>query len=600
MKVEQIRNFSIIAHIDHGKSTLADRLLLRAEAISLREFRDQILDDMDLERERGITIKARAVALDYTLDGQPYGLNLIDTPGHVDFHYEVSRSLAACEGALLLVDAAQGIQAQTVANFFKALEGDLVILPVLNKIDLSQARPDEVISEMETTLDIDPSEVLRVSAKEGAGVDDVLRAIVTRIPPPTGDPEKPARALIFDSVFNDFRGVVIYLRMIDGQIEPGDEIRMIKLGRSYDVAEVGVFTPTAMKPTARLSAGEVGYLIANIRTLDDVRIGDTITHRRGADGVEALPGYADPQPMVFCGLYPGNNSDFQPLREALERLSLNDSSFQFEPESSKALGLGFRCGFLGLLHMEIVQERLERESDTEVVQTAPNVTYELLRHDGAVVRIHSPEDLPPLNEIAEFREPIARANLIIPASCIGAIMKLAESRRGRYIGTEYLSEKRVIITYDLPLAEIIYDFYDKLKSGTKGYGTMDYEVTGFQAADLVKLDILVAGDRVDALSTIMHRTEADRRGRGLVKKLKEEIDRHLFEIAIQAAVGARIIARESIPPLSKHVTGKCYGGDITRKRKLWAKQKEGKKRMKSIGQVDIPQEAFMAVLAADK
>jgi len=574
-------------------------MLLRAEAITPREFRDQILDDMDLERERGITIKARAVALSYKHGGAQFTLNLIDTPGHVDFHYEVSRSLAACEGALLLVDAAQGVEAQTVANFYKALSSDLIIIPVLNKIDLAQARPDEVIAEMEKTLDVDPSEVLCVSAKTGAGVEEVFQAIIDRVPPPDGDPDAPARALVFDSVFNDYRGVIVYLRMVDGVIEAGQSVRFLKSKGIYEVSEVGVFTPTKIKPTPRLSAGQVGYLIASIRTIHDVKIGDTIT-TEGVGKVEALPGYAEPQPMVFCGLYPGNNSDFQPLREALERLSLNDSSFQFEPESSKALGLGFRCGFLGLLHMEIVQERLERESDIEAVQTAPNVTYEILKHDGTIVHVHSPEQTPPPNEIREFREPVARINLIIPSEYIGAIMKLAEERRGGYVSTEYLSPTRVILTYDLPLAEIVYDFYDRLKSGTKGYGTMDYEITGFEPADLVKLDILVAGDRVDALSTIVHRREADRRGRALVKKLRNEIDRHLFEVVIQAAIGSKIIARDSIPPLSKHVTAKCYGGDITRKRKLWAKQKEGKKRLKSIGRVEIPQEAFLAVLSVEK
>ncbi|MEW6357106.1 MAG: translation elongation factor 4 [Planctomycetota bacterium] len=599
MKLESLRNFSIIAHIDHGKSTLADRILLRAEAITMREFRDQVLDDMDLERERGITIKAKAVALNYKYGGTQYTLNLIDTPGHVDFHYEVSRSLAACEGALLLVDAAQGVEAQTVANFYKALASDLVIIPVLNKIDLAQARSDEVIAEMKTTLDINPADVLRVSAKTGAGVEDVFRAIIERVPPPKGDPDAPPRALVFDSVFNDYRGVIVYVRMVDGMIEPGQEIRFLKSKRTYEVTEVGVFTPTRIKPTARLAAGQVGYLIASIRTIHDVKIGDTVA-AEGVGKVKPLPGYAEPQAMVFCGLYPGNNSDFQPLREALDRLSLNDSSFRFEPESSKALGLGFRCGFLGLLHMEIVQERLERESDVEVVQTAPNVTYEVLKHDGSVVHVHSPEQTPPVGEIKEFREPIARANLIIPAACIGAIIKLAEERRGEYVRTEYLSPTRVILTYDLPLAEIVYDFYDRLKSGTKGYGTMDYDIVGFKPTDLVKLDILVAGDRVDALSTIVHRSEADRRGRALVKKLRGEIDRHLFEVVIQAAIGSKIIARDSIPALAKHVTGKCYGGDITRKRKLWAKQREGKKRLKSIGRVEIPQEAFLAVLSVEK
>lgn len=598
MNISQIRNFCIIAHIDHGKSTLADRLLERAHAISEREFRDQVLDSMDLERERGITIKAKAVNLTYNFQGQDYSLNLIDTPGHVDFQYEVSRSLAACEGALLVVDAAQGIEAQTVANAYKANEHNLTIIPIINKIDLQQQRADEVIRELEHTLAIDPRDVLRTSAKYGVGIDEVFQAIIARIPPPQGDPQAPLKALIFDSVYTDFRGVIVYVRLMDGMLRPGDHILMYKTGKKFEVVEVGIFTPK-MKKVDLLSAGQVGYIAANIKSLHDVKIGDTVTLVKRPCAAP-LPGYREPKPMVFCGLYPTNPMNFQALRIALEKLALNDSSFTFVPETSKALGLGFRCGFLGLLHMEIVQERLERESNVEVIQTAPNVTYEILTHDGKTLRIENPADLPDPGHIKEFREPIVRVSLIIPASCLGAILRLAEERRGKYIRTEYLSETRVMLEYDLPLAEILFDFYDKLKSGTKGYGTMDYHFVGFAPADLVKLDILVAGQRVDALSTIVHRDQAYERGRRLVKKLREEIDRHLFEIAIQAAIGNRVIARETIRPLAKHVTGKCYGGDITRKRKLWAKQREGKKRLKRIGTVDIPQEAFLAVLSVGK
>ena len=598
MTIDRIRNFCIIAHIDHGKSTLADRLLQEVHAISDRDFRDQVLDSMDLERERGITIKAKAVHLKYTHQGQDYSLNLIDTPGHVDFQYEVSRSLAACEGVLLLVDAAQGIEAQTVANAYKAQENNLTIVPIINKIDLQQQRADEVIEEMEHTLAIDPSEVLRVSAKFGIGIPDVFDAIIHRIPAPKGHGDAPLSALIFDSVYTDFRGVITYVRLMDGEIRAGDHILMMKTGKKFEVVEVGIFTPKMLK-VASLSAGEVGYIVANIKSLLDVKIGDTVTKEKTPCAV-ALPGYREPKPMVFCGLYPTNPMNYQNLRTALEKLSLNDSSFTYVPETSKALGLGFRCGFLGLLHMEIVQERLERESNIDVIQTAPNVTYEVVTHDGKLHTIENPAELPDPGKIKEFREPMVRVSLIIPSTCIGAIMQLAEERRGRYAKTEYLSETRVMLEYDLPLGEILFDFYDKLKSGTKGYGTMDYHFIGFEPGDLIKMDILVAGDRVDALSSIVHRENAFDRGRRLVKKLREEIDRHLFEIAIQAAIGNKVIARETIRPLSKNVTGKCYGGDITRKRKLWAKQREGKKRMKRIGTVDIPQEAFLAVLSVGK
>ncbi|MDR4499164.1 MAG: translation elongation factor 4 [Candidatus Scalindua sp.] len=597
MDVNVIRNFSIIAHIDHGKSTLADRLLEKANAVNLRKLRDQMLDSMDLERERGITIKASAVSLDYIKDGKTYMLNLIDTPGHVDFTYEVSRSLSACEGSLLLVDASQGIEAQTLTNVYLAMDKDLEIIPVLSKIDLKSARPHEVGKEMVAILGIKEEDILMVSAKTGYGIDEVFDAIIKRVPSPRGDIHAPLRALIFDSVYDDYRGVVIYIRIVDGSINLGDTIFMMKTRRSFVVSELGVFKPE-MTPRDILSTGNVGYCIANIKSIHDVHIGDTVTFaKQGATA--ALPGYRQPLPMVYCGLYPANNSDFMPLRDAIEKLWLNDSSFTFEPESSQALGFGFRCGFLGLLHMEIVQERLERESDVGLVQTAPTVTYEILTHDGEKVMVSNPEKLPSVNTINEFREPIVEAKIILPVEYIGAIMKLASDRRSKYISTEYLSEKRAILSYKMPLGEIIFDFYDKLKSSTRGFGTLDYEFIGYEPEDLVKLDILVAGNRVDALSSIVHRKKAEAKGRNLVKKLKEDISRHLFEISIQAAIGSRVVARETIRAISKNVTAKCYGGDITRKRKLLEKQKEGKKRMKNIGNVEIPQKAFLSVLSTD-
>jgi len=598
MSTETIRNFCIIAHIDHGKSTLADRLLQMTHTITSREFRNQMLDDMDLERERGITIKASAVALRLERNGKEYNLNLIDTPGHVDFSYEVSRSLGACEGALLLVDASQGVEAQTVANAYLAIEHNLTIIPVVSKIDLPNSRPEDVLNEMEKTLGVSPADALMVSAKTGKGIDEIFDAVIQRVPPPKGNQNAPLRSLIFDSVYDEYRGVVVYLRIFDGSVKVGDEIYMMKTNRSFKVEEVGVFKPK-MVVKDRLSAGEVGYCIANIKSLHDVKVGDTVTHNKDRTA-EALPGYRPPVPMVYCGIYPANNSDFHLLREALERLSLNDSSFTFEPETSQALGFGFRCGFLGLLHMEIVQERLERESNINIVQTAPNVTYEIVKTNKEVIRVDNPENVPPVNEIEEFREPVVRASFILPTEYLGAIMQLAEGRRGRYKGTEYLSEKRAILVYELPLAEIIFDFFDKMKSATRGYGTLDYDLIGYEAGDLVKLDILVSSKRVDALSTIVHRKDADLKGRKLVKKLKNEIARHLFEVVLQAAIGSRIIARESIRPIAKNVTAKCYGGDITRKRKLLEKQKEGKKRMKSVGNVEIPQKAFLSVLSVDE
>ena len=597
MSTERIRNFCIIAHIDHGKSTLADRLLERTQAISTREFRNQMLDDMDLERERGITIKASAVALTLRRGETEYNLNLIDTPGHVDFSYEVSRSLGSCEGALLLVDASQGVEAQTVANAYLAMEHDLVIIPVVSKIDLPQSRPYEVLAEMEKTLGISSEEALMVSAKSGEGVDQIFDAIIKYIPPPKGDPNGPLRALIFDSEYDEYRGVIIYLRVFDGSLNVGDEILMIKTRRSFKVEEVGVFKPK-MAPKNGLFTGEVGYCIANIKSIRDVKVGDTVTLNK-EKAEKPLTGYRQPIPMVYCGIYPVDNADFKLLREALERLSLNDSSFSFIPETSQALGFGFRCGFLGLLHMDIVQERLERESHMNIVQTAPNVTYEILKTNKEVIRVDNPESVPPVNEIEEFREPMVRASFVLPTEYLGAIMQLAEARRGRYKSTEYLSEKRAILVYELPLAEIIFDFFDKMKSATRGYGTLDYDLIGYEHADLVKLDILVGGKRVDALSTIVHKKDAEVRGRKQVKKLKKEISRHLFEVVLQAAIGSRVIARETIKPIAKNVTAKCYGGDITRKRKLLEKQKEGKKRMKSVGNVEIPQKAFLSVLSID-
>jgi len=589
-----IRDFSIVAHIDHGKSTLADQLLLQSGAITQREFREQLLDDMDLERERGITIKARAVAINYTLDGQVYELNLIDTPGHVDFHYEVSRSLAACEGAILLVDATQGVQAQTVANAVLAVGNDLTVVPVLNKIDMQAARPEEIKEEIMHTLGIDPAEILAVSAKTGQGVPDVFRAIIDRVPPPSGDPSGPLRALIFDSKFDDYQGVITYVRVVDGALKVGQKIRLMAGGTDHEVTGLGQFRPREIA-CDELGVGQVGYVIANLKQLSDVRIGDTITQVPGGAEV-ALEGYHEPVQVVFCGLFPASHNQFDDLRTALQKLALNDSSFSFEPETSDALGFGFRCGFLGMLHMEIVQQRLERESNLALVQTAPNVTYEIVTRKGETLHISNPTRIPDPGDIEEFREPIAKVNFILPADCIGAIMQLCEDRRGFFIKTEYLSPTRAILTYELPLAEMIYDLYDKLKSATRGYGTMDYELIGYRAGDLCRLDIVVAGQKVDALSVVVHRAHADRRGRKLVRKLKGEIDRHQFEVAIQAAIGSRVIARETISALRKNVTAKCYGGDITRKRKLLEKQKEGKKRMKQVGNVEISQDAFLSVL----
>jgi GTP-binding protein LepA len=590
---QHIRNFCIIAHIDHGKSTLADRMLEKTQTVTQRQMKEQLLDDMELERARGITIKARAVAMRYQRDGEVFELNLIDTPGHVDFHYEVSRSLACCEGALLLVDAFQGVEAQTVANAFAAMEHELTILPVINKIDLQHARIDEVTEEMEHSLGVSADEVLRVSAKAGLGVRELLDAVIDRVPPPQGDPAAPLQAMVFDSHYDKFRGAITYVRVMNGRVKRGQKIKFVRGGTVHEVLEVGQFVPQP-RPGDQLQAGQVGYLICNIKTLNLVHIGDTVTGEKEVG--QPLPGYEEPKRMVYCGLYPSDGQDFAELREALERLSINDPSFEFEPETSEALGFGFRCGFLGLLHMEIVQQRLEQEADIDLVQTAPNVTYEITTKRGEFLEIHRPQEVPDAGEIEEFRQPIVRVNFILPTECIGPAMRLCQDRRGIQKSTEYLSPTRAMLTYDLPLAEVIYDLHDKLKSATRGYGTMDYELIGYHPAELVRLDILVNGNRVDALSVICDRADAERRGRAVVKKLKMEINRHMFEVAVQAAIGSRVIARETVPALRKNVTAKCYGGDITRKRKLWAKQREGKKRMKSIGQVDIPQKAFMAVL----
>ena len=594
MDCQQIRNFSIIAHIDHGKSTLADRLLEGTGTVEKREMKEQLLDDMELERERGITIKARAVAIRHRLEGKTYELNLIDTPGHVDFHYEVSRSLACCEGALLLIDAFQGVEAQTVANAYAAMENDLTVIPVMNKIDLNHARPAEVAKEVEQALAIPTDEIIKVSAKTGFGIEELLRAIIDHIPAPQGHPEAPLQAMVFDSHYDEYRGAITYVRIMNGTVQRGQKIRFLRGGTVHEVQELGQFVPTP-KPVEQLTAGQVGYLICNIKSLDLVHIGDTVSVPGELD-VEALAGYQEPQRMVYCGLYPSDGQDFEELRDALNKLSINDPSFEFEPETSDALGFGFRCGFLGLLHMEIVQQRLEQESNVDLVQTAPNVTYEVVLKTGKVLRIHKPQEVPDVGDIEEFRHPIAKVSIVVPSEYIGPVMKLCQERRGNQLNTEYLSPQRAMLTYEMPLAEVIYDLHDKLKSASRGYGTMDYEFVAYRSGDLIRLDILVNGNRVDALAIICDRTDADRRGRSVVKKLKKEIERHMFEVAVQASIGSRVIARETVPALRKNVTAKCYGGDITRKRKLWAKQREGKKRMKSIGQVDIPQKAFMAVL----
>jgi GTP-binding protein LepA len=590
-----IRNFSVIAHIDHGKSTLADRFLEVTGALQAREMEAQVLDSMDLERERGITIKAHAVRLNYTAkDGQTYVLNLIDTPGHVDFSYEVTRSLAACEGALLLVDASQGVEAQTLANAYLAVENNLEIIPVINKIDLPGAQPDEAKRQIEDIVGLDSTHAILASAKEGIGVGDILEAIVARLPPPGGDPEAPLKALIFDSWYDAYRGVIILTRVIDGVIRPGMKIQLMAKGQEYEVEQVGVFSP---KPTVaqELGVGEVGFVFAAIKTVTDAQIGDTITEAARPTS-EPFPGFKVSKPMVFAGLYPVEGSEYAQLRESLEKLRLNDASFFFEPETSAALGFGFRCGFLGLLHMEIVQERLEREFDQDLVTTAPGVLYRVTTTDGDVQEIDSPAKLPDTGRITKFEEPIITAMMLTPSEHVGPILALCQDKRGVQKGIEYLSSDRVLITYELPFNEVVLDFYDRLKTLSRGYASLDYHVTGYWESPLVKLDILVNEEPVDALSTIVHRDMAYTRGRALAAKMRELIPRQMFEVAIQAAVGSRIIARESVKALRKNVLAKCYGGDISRKRKLLEKQKEGKKRMKRVGRVEIPQEAFLAVL----
>ncbi|MCC5828887.1 MAG: elongation factor 4 [Phycisphaeraceae bacterium] len=592
-----IRNFCIIAHIDHGKSTLADRMLQCTGAISERDMRNQVLDAMDLERERGITIKASAVSVNYVHSStkDKFELNFIDTPGHVDFHYEVSRALTACEGAVLVVDATQGVEAQTVANAYMAVEAGLELIPVVNKIDLPSAQPEAVAMEIEQVLGIDAQECIYCSAKTGQGIPELLDAICDRLPPPRGKADALTQALIFDSEYDDYRGVIIYTRIVNGKLKAGDRIRMMGAGRSWQIGEMGKFTPQMTPFKEPLEAGEVGYLVASIKSLEEVNIGDTIT-LDAHPAAEPLAGYREPQRMVFCDFYPAGETQFETLRDAIERLRLNDASFTFQPHHSEALGFGFRCGFLGMLHMDIIQERLERESKVNLVQTAPTVTFEVLLNTNEVIQITNPADLPDLSRVREIREPIVKVEIITPTENIGDLMKLCDNRRGVYKSQQFLSESRQILDYELPLSEIIYDFYDKLKSITRGYGTMDYSMIGFRTDKLAKMDILVNGMPVDALSVIVHRDKAPTRGRALLAKLKKEIDPHMFEIPLQAAIGGKVIARENIRAMRKNVTAKCYGGDVTRKRKLLEKQKEGKRRMKRIGTVDIPQEAFMAVL----
>lgn len=598
MDQQHIRNFSIIAHIDHGKSTLADRLIEYTGTLTKREMEEQILDSMDLERERGITIKAQAVRSIYTArDGQEYMLNFIDTPGHVDFTYEVSRALAACEGALLVIDATQGIEAQTLANVYLALDNDLEIIPVINKIDLPSADPERVKHEIEDVIGIDASEAVLTSAKTGIGIEDVLEAIVAKIPAPKGDAQKPLKALVFDSKFDAYKGVVLYFRVIDGRVRKGMKIRMMATGAEFEVTEVGVFKPNPVI-VDELDAGQVGFLAAAIKNVKDARVGDTITDASNpAD--EALPGYRKATPMVYCGLYPVENSDYDNLRDALEKLQLNDASLVFEPETSVALGFGFRCGFLGLLHMDVIKERLEREYNLALITTAPNVIYEVFRTNGDVELVDNPSNFPDPTVIDHVEEPYVNATIIVPKDYVGAVMELSQEKRGEYENMIYLDETRVMIHYGLPLSEIIFDYFDRLKSATRGYASLDYELAGYRMSDLVKVDILLNGDPVDALSAIVHREKATVRGRQLVEKLRSLIPRQMFEIPVQAAIGNKIIARENVRALRKDVLAKCYGGDISRKRKLLEKQKEGKKRMKQVGSVELPQEAFMAILKMD-
>ncbi|WP_139368092.1 translation elongation factor 4 [Priestia abyssalis] len=594
----KIRNFSIIAHIDHGKSTLADRILEKTNALTQREMKAQLLDSMDLERERGITIKLNAVQLNYKAkDGNDYIFHLIDTPGHVDFTYEVSRSLAACEGAILVVDAAQGIEAQTLANVYLALDNDLEILPVINKIDLPSADPERVRQEVEDVIGLDASEAVLASAKAGIGIEEILEQIVEKVPAPSGDPEGPLKALIFDSLYDAYRGVVAYIRVVEGTVKVGDKIKMMATGKEFEVTEVGVFTP---KTTLRdeLTVGDVGFLTAAIKNVGDTRVGDTITHAKNG-AAEPLPGYRKLNPMVFCGLYPIDTAKYNDLREALEKLELNDSALQFEPETSQALGFGFRCGFLGLLHMEIIQERIEREFNIDLITTAPSVIYDVFLTDGEKIAVDNPSNMPDPQKIDHIEEPYVKATIMVPNDYVGTVMELCQKKRGNFITMQYLDENRVSIIYEIPLSEIVYDFFDQLKSSTKGYASFDYELIGYKTSKLVKMDILLNAEQVDALSFIVHRDSAYERGKVIVEKLKDLIPRQQFEVPIQAAIGQKIVARSTIKAMRKNVLAKCYGGDISRKRKLLEKQKEGKKRMKQVGSVEVPQEAFMAVLKMD-
>ena len=597
MKQENIRNFSIIAHIDHGKSTLADCILDITGAVSAREKQAQLLDNMDIERERGITIKLNAVQLNYKYKGEDYLLHLIDTPGHVDFTYEVSRSLAACEGAILVVDAAQGIEAQTLANLYQALDNNLVIIPVINKIDLPNANPEKVKKELMDTLGFDEKEFILTSAKNGIGIKELVEAIIERIPAPKGKKDEPLQALIFDSYFDSYRGIVALMRVVNGSVKVGDKIKMMATGATYDVVEVGVHTPKEVKKDI-LNVGEVGFLAASIKDIKDVKVGDTVTNALDP-AKEPLPGYKPMKPMVFCGLYPIESSKFPDLREALEKLKLNDAALGFEPETSKALGFGFRCGFLGLLHMEIIEERIEREFNIELIATSPSVVYEIELTDKSKLMIDSPVKMPDRQKIACIKEPYIRTSIFVPSNYIGPIMELCQDKRGIYVSMEYIDELRVNIHYEIPLSEIVYDFFDKLKSATKGYASFDYELIGYKESDLVKMDILLNGEIVDALSVIVHKDFAYKRGRAIVSSLQKLIPRQLFEVPIQACIGNKAIARETVKAMRKDVLAKCYGGDVSRKRKLLEKQKEGKKRMKMVGSVEIPQEAFLSVLSMD-
>jgi GTP-binding protein LepA len=596
--VSRIRNFSIIAHIDHGKSTLADRMLQVTKTVAQRQMKEQFLDNMDLERERGITIKLQAARMNYTAkDGQDYVLNLIDTPGHVDFSYEVSRSLAACEGALLVVDASQGVEAQTLANVYLALENDLEIIPVLNKIDLPGAEPERVANEIEDVVGLDCSDIIKASAKIGLGVDEILEAIVRLVPPPSDTVSKPLRALIFDSYYDAYRGVVVYFRVMDGTVKKGDLVRLMASSKEYQIDELGILSPNQIQ-VEELHAGEVGYFAAAIKTVEDARVGDTITLAE-TPASEPLPGYTEAKPMVFCGLFPTDSDRYEDLREALEKLKLNDAALSYEPETSSAMGFGFRCGFLGLLHMEIVQERLEREYDLDLITTAPSVIYRITTIDGEVIEIDNPSQLPDPQKREKIEEPYIKVEIITPENFVGTLMDLCQTRRGVFIDMKYFTQNRTCLIYELPLAEVVTDFFDQLKSRTRGYASMEYHLIGYRQNDLVKLDILVNKDPVDALSTIVHRDKAYFVGRALTEKLKELIPRHQFKVPIQATIGSKVIASEQIPALRKDVLAKCYGGDISRKKKLLQKQAKGKKRMKAIGTVDVPQEAFMAVLKLD-